>query len=98
MEKYTETVVEFYDGNNHLTVSTGKRKYVNKIKRLAEANPDIIKYIENEDGSVCATMPIEWFKFPSPKRKVNMTPEKKEKLAERMRQARNNKNKENNNA
>lgn len=97
MDRYSETVVEFYDENAHLTISTGKRKYVNKIKKFAKDYPDVVKYIENKDGSVCATMPIEWFKFPSPKRTREMTEEQKEELAERMRQARNIK-KENNNA
>lgn len=85
MERYTETVVEFFDKQDHLTVSTGKKKYINKVKKWAKEFPDDVKYIENPDGSVCATMPIEWFRFPNPKKTRTMTEEEKIAASERMR-------------
>lgn len=88
MDRYSETVVEFYDENNHLTVSTGKRKYINKIKKYAEKYPELVSFVENQDGSICATMPIEWFKFPSPKKTKELTDEQRAELAERVKKVR----------
>lgn len=85
MERYNDTVVEFLDGNDHITVSTGKKKYINKIKKWADEFSDDVKYVENADGSVCATMPISWFRFPNPKKTRTMTEEEKIAASERMR-------------
>lgn len=87
MDKYTETCVEFIDGGDHLTISTAKRKYINKIVKWAKDYPNVT-YVENEDGSVCAKVPIDWFRFPSPKVKKNYTDEQRAMMAERAKRMR----------
>lgn len=88
MDKYIETCVEFIECGDHLTVSTGKRKYVNKIKKWAKDYPNDVSYVENADGSMCAKLPIGWFRFPSPKTKRTFTEEQKAMMSERAKKMR----------
>lgn len=69
---------------------TCERKWVNKILKLKESNPDdvgITMYPENNDGYIVAHVPKNWFKL-SPPRQVNYTDEQRAALAERMAKAR----------
>ena len=44
-------------------------KWINKIKKLKEEHPDDIKIIaENEDGSICAKLPMKYLKISAPRK------------------------------
>lgn len=72
------------DGIASLTSSI--LRYSNKAKKLAQAYPDQVYLVENKDGSIYMQFPMEWIKFPSPKKQ--MSDENKLKAAERMKRAR----------
>lgn len=85
-EDNIENVIEFLNNQDTITVSFCSRKWINKIKRLNEKNPEEVKIIaENKDGSICATFPVKYLKI-SPPRKVSE--EQKQAAGERLRKFR----------
>ena len=72
---------------------TAERKFINRLKELAQDYPNdvIIQYI-NEDGSIGAKVPSNWFKFVKPPTKRNYTEEQRKAMGERMKRARESKN------
>lgn len=90
-----ETSIERIQGDNYCCITTGERKFINKLKTLADKHPDQveIKFI-NEDGSVLAYVPYDWFRFVKPPRNVSMTNEQREAAKQRMLKAREQKRKD----
>lgn len=85
-ENNIENVIEFLNNQDTITVSFCSRKWINKIKRLNEKNPEEVKIIaENKDGSICAHLPVKYLKI-SPPRKVSE--EQKQAASERLRKLR----------
>lgn len=93
-----ETAINRIQGDNFCTVFTAERKYINQLKELAKQYPnDVeIQYI-NEDGSIGAKVPSNWFRFVKPPAKRNYTEEQRKAMCERMKKARENLNREENN-
>lgn len=87
-----ETAISRLQGDYYCSVFTAERKFISQIKELAEQYPnDVeIQYI-NDDGSIGARVPYEWFRFVKPKTKRNYTNEQREAMSERMKKARENK-------
>lgn len=53
-----ENNTEWYTGSKAATVSFTQKKYVNRIKRLAEKYPSCVEIVaENPDGSITAHIP-----------------------------------------
>ena len=78
----SESVIEFIKGSEIATVSFPRGKFRSRIKKLAEAYPAECKIIaENEDGSLCAHIPVKWIRINPTKR---MTDEQRRKLASRL--------------
>ena len=76
-ENNIENVIEFLNNEDTITISFCMKKWINKIKRLHEKNPDKVKIIsENKDGSICAHLPVKYLKISPPK-----------KVSEKQRQA-----------
>lgn len=76
-----------YTDKERAYISSDERRWISKIRKLAEARPDevVIKYQpEDNDGCICATVPTCWIKV-SPPRRVEMTEEQRQASAERMR-------------
>ena len=92
-ERNTENVLEFISGTRTATVTFTNQKHINRIKKLYEERKDDFKYfVENPDGSVCAKLRLKWIKISPPKRNSRIyTEEEKQKIAERLRNARRNK-------
>ena len=88
-----ENVIEFISNTRTATVTFTNKKHINRIKKLYEERKDEFKYlVENPDGSVCAKIPLKWIKISPPKRNSRIyTEEEKQKIAERLRNARRNK-------
>lgn len=83
-----ETVFEHLDGNGTWTVSTDERTWKNRLVKLAEQHPDEVEcVVVNRDGSVMFHIPASWVKVKPP-RKVEMTEERRQELADRMRRMR----------
>ena len=86
MEKSTENVIEFLNGQKTCAVTFNSRKYITKIRRLHDKYPDDFDYLEeNKDGSICARIPVSWIRISRPR---ELTEEQKEVLAERMKAVR----------
>lgn len=86
-----ETSIDRFQGDNFCTVFTAERKFISQIKELAKQYPhDVeIEYI-NDDGSIGAKVPYDWFRFIKPKTKRNYTNEQRKAMSERMKKAREN--------
>ena len=67
MDRLTENVVEWIDGEKRIAVTFSQKKFVNKLKRLAEQYPDEVDCLENPDGSVFGHLPLKWLKISKPR-------------------------------
>jgi len=66
-----ENCIEFIRDDKTATVNFTQGRYISKIKKLAESRPDECQIIViNEDGSLCAHIPVSWIKI-SPVREVS---------------------------
>lgn len=96
MDRAIDNCFEWILGETTASVTFSQKKFVNKLKKLAKQYPDNVEIIaENEDGSICAHVPVSWFKFSPPKKGREFTEEEKQAAAERMLKARNAKNESN---
>lgn len=63
-----ENCIEFLRDAKVATVAFSQRKYITKIKRLAEEHPkECVIVDENYDGSIVAHIPTKWIKISPPK-------------------------------
>lgn len=87
-----ETAINRLQGDDYCFVFTAERKFINRLKELSEEYPNEveIQYI-NEDGSIGAKVPSNWFRFVKPPTKRNYTEEQRQAMSERMKKARENK-------
>lgn len=59
-----ENGIEFIRGSDRATVSFSQGRHISRIKKLAAGFPDECKILaENEDGSICAHIPVAWVKI-----------------------------------
>ena len=79
-----ENVIEWLDDEDTISVTFHQKRFVNKIKRLANIDENVTILAENPDNSIFAHLPISYLKL-SPKRKDNISVERKAELAERMK-------------
>lgn len=87
-----ETCVERIQNDKYTNIYTSERKFINELNALKKQYPDdvIIEHV-NRDGSICAKVPYNWFRFVKPVTKRNMTDEQRKAASERMKKARENK-------
>ena len=86
---FKETCVTRIQDDDHISVYTSERKYINKIYKLKEQYPDEVVITNvNSDGSICVNLPYDWMPFPKPKAKRTLTEEQKQAASERMKKAR----------
>ena len=82
-----ENVIEFIRGDKQMTVTFSQRRFITKVKKMAEKYPNEVTIVaENEDGSICAHMPIKALQLSI--RKKELTEEQREKLRERLKKMR----------
>ena len=59
MDRLQENLIEWITGSKTATVTFSQKKYINRIKKMAEKHPESIDIVaENEDGSVTAHIPV----------------------------------------
>jgi len=93
-ETNKENMCEFLSGDRTCTVTFTNKKYVNRIKKIYKERKSEFKYFyENEDGSICAKIPLKWFKInpgsiPGTRKKRELTDGEKAALVERLRSGR----------
>jgi adenylate kinase family enzyme len=76
-----ENVIEWLTGNDTVLVTFSQKKYVNKIKKLAETREDVVIETENKDGSILARLPLKYIKITPPR---VMTEEQRNQVRERL--------------
>lgn len=90
MADFKETVMGYTDVDNYASFCSGERRWINRILKLKADYPnevDIVAYPEENQGIILAHMPKKWFKV-APPRQVNYTDEQKAAMAERLKAAR----------
>ena len=75
-----ENCVEFLNNQKTMTVSFCSHKWITKIKKLSQSNPDDVEIIaENKDG---AKLPIKFLKISAPRK---VSDEQRQKASERFK-------------
>jgi len=93
-QDYRENGVEWLNGQDTVTFSFSQKKFINKVRALAEKYPDEVKiYAENNDGSITGNLPLKFVKISAP-RQTTMDNERRAIWAQRMQLIRQTKVKE----
>ena len=87
MAELNENVIEWFDGDDTIAVTLHQKRFVNRVRKLAEQSENVVILAENPDGSIFAHLPLNYLKL-SPKAKNNITVERKAELVEQVRKAR----------
>ena len=84
-------MIEFISGTRTATVTFTNQKHINRIKKIYEERKNDFKYfVENDDGSICAKLPLKWIKINAGSKEGRiMTEEQKEAARIRLANARN---------
>lgn len=78
-----ENCIEFLNNQHTITVPFCMQKWINKVKKLQEQYPNDVKIIaENDDGSICAKLPIKYLKLSAPRK---VSEEQKQAARERFK-------------
>lgn len=88
MRDYHETALNYLVEDEHMTFCTCEKKWINRINKLKEEHPDdvdITDYPESNHGYMVVHLPKSWFTIRVP-RKLDLTDEQREAMAEHMRQ------------
>ncbi len=79
----SENVIEWTKDHNRATLTLSQRRIITRVKKLAESHPEKCQIVaENQDGSICADVPVSWIKINPEK---NLTEEQRKALSESMR-------------
>lgn len=80
-----ENVIEFIRDDSRAGVTLSQKRYINKVKELAEQYPDqVIILAENKDGSIFAHMPVTWIIKPGKPTELNLTDEQRKERADQL--------------
>lgn len=85
---FKETSCSMLNADDYAVVYSSETKWINRMRKLAEKHPNEVRIVERSGDAVDAYIPKSWFKI-TPPRKVSET--QREKAAERLKTARNNK-------
>ena len=84
-----DNCIEWLTGQKEVSITFSQKKYINKLKKYARDHPAEVKIIsENNDGSICAHIPLSWIKVSPPRKGREMSEEEKAMMAERLLEAR----------
>ena len=87
MAELRENVIEWIDGMDTVSVTVTQRKYINKIKKLAQKHDEVDIVKENEDGTLFAHVPLSYIKISAPRQ---MSEEQRIQAGERLKVLREN--------
>lgn len=79
-----------YTNAKEMYFSSDERKWITKIRKLKEKNPNevvIIRQPEENDGCIYARLPVEYLKI-GPKRRLALSDEQRAIAAERLKSLR----------
>lgn len=92
MAEIQENAIEWYSGDDRVCVTFTQKKFVNKVLRYAKTHEEIEIVADNEDGALCAHIPLSWIKISPPKKGREFTEEEKLAAAERLKEGRKKRN------
>lgn len=87
MAELNENVIEWLDGDETIAVTLHQKRFVNRVQNLAKHDKNVEILERNKDGSIFAHLPLSYLKL-APKRRNNISVERKAELAEQMRKLR----------
>lgn len=83
-----ENVFEFRRNQKVMTCTISQRRFITKVKKIAQKHPDEVKIVaENDDGSIVVKMPVRALHIWLPKKRV-YTEEQQKAKSEQMAKAR----------
>lgn len=89
MDGCIDNVFEWLLNEKTACVTFSQKRFVSKLKKYAQDYPEDVEIIsENDDGSICAHVPVSWFKFSPPRKGREFTEEEKQAAAKRLADAR----------
>jgi len=78
-----ENVIEFLENQERVTVTFSQGRYKSRIRKLAKEKTGECQIVaENQDGSLCARIPVAWIKINPAQQ---LTEVQREQRAETMR-------------
>lgn len=80
-----ENVIEWFNNSKEVSITASQRKFINRIEKLKEENPDEVVIVRNQDGSIFAKLPVNWVKLKKPSKR-ELTDEERKEMAELFRQ------------
>lgn len=81
--KFHENNIEFLNEDEKASASFTSKRFINKMMRLREQNPDDVEIVAlNSDGSATFRFPKKWVRISVPRK---FTEEERENAAERLR-------------
>ena len=88
MADFKEVCVDIVQGEPYCTTTVTIQKYINETYKLKEQHPTLVEVLTvNEDGSIVARFPENWFRFPKPSRGGRkFTEEEKQANGDRLRE------------
>ena len=82
MNRCNENAIEFMTNGTKATLTFSQGRYKSVIRKLAEKHPEECQIIaDNEDGSICAHVPVAWIRISHPKQ---YTEEQRQQMRERL--------------
>lgn len=63
MADLKENVIEWFTGDDRITVTLTQKRYINKVKTLAKRFENEVDFLENPDGSIIAHLPLKALKL-----------------------------------
>lgn len=80
-----ETAIDHQRGDDYWGISTGEKKWINKLEKLAKDCPEDVQIIHrNDDGSIYAHVGLKFVKISQPRR---VSQEQKDAFVERMKES-----------
>lgn len=78
-----ENCIEWIKDEERATLSLSQKRTITKVRRLAKSHPEGCQIVaENEDGSICAHIPVSWVKISPPR---NLTEEQRKEMGDKIR-------------
>lgn len=83
-DAFIENTIEWLRDDDRATLSLSQRRVISKIEKYAKQYPDECEITaRNNDGSICAHVPVSWIKI-SPKKKKQLTDEQRTAIGQRL--------------
>lgn len=64
MAELKDNAIQWYTGDAFVSVTLSQRKYISKVRKMAEKWPESVHILhENDDGSIFARLPLKAVKL-----------------------------------